>query len=82
MKKIQLIAFWMAMLSLSSCSESLCDDPFSDNTGIEQTLRQGVSLRYEVSPGNWQSMIGINGIYRLDSILLLDGIMIMMYRMI
>ena len=72
MKKIQLIAFWMAMLSLSSCSESLCDDPFSASDGAEITLRQGVSLRYEVSPGNWQSMIGINGIYRLDSVQITD----------
>ncbi len=72
MNKLKLIAFWMAMLSFSSCSESLCDDPFSLSDGAEITLRQGVSLRYEVSLGNWQSMIGINGIYSLDSVQLRD----------
>ncbi len=72
MNKLKLIAFWMAMLSFSSCSESLCDDPFRDTDGTEQTLEQGISLRYEISPGNWQSMIGINGIYTWDTVRIYD----------
>ncbi|AFM04844.1 hypothetical protein Fleli_2479 [Bernardetia litoralis DSM 6794] len=72
MKKLQLLAFWMAMLSLFGCSESLCGDRFTQKDGNEIPLKQGVSLCYQNSSEEWQSAIGIYGIYRLDSVRLYD----------
>lgn len=72
MKKLQLLAYFMALLLVWGCSESLCGDRFSYYDGAEKTLDLGISLRYELTPGNWQSMIGIYGPYRWDTVKIYD----------
>ena len=72
MKKLQLIAYFMALLLLGGCSESLCGDRFTEKDGLENTLEQGVSLRYQNTAGEWQSAIGIYGIYTWDTVQVYD----------
>lgn len=72
MKKLQLLACFMALLLIWGCSESLCGDRFTEEDGAEIPLEQGISLRYQNSSGEWQSMIGIYGPYRWDSVRIYD----------
>ncbi len=69
MKKIQLIAVWMAMLSFCSCSDK-CGDQFGDyDDGTEQVY---FSLRWQPTPDNWQPAIGAFGYIHEDSVKLYD----------
>ncbi len=68
MEKIQLIAYWIAILSFWGCSS--CPDEFGDYDDGEK--RQNFSLRYERSPNNWQSVVGAFGYIHEDSVKLYD----------
>ena len=67
MKKIQLIACFLALSSLISCSS--CPDQYGDDDGEE---RQNFSLRYERSPNDWQPVVGAFGYIPTDSVKLYD----------
>ena len=69
MKKLQLIAFWIAMLSFYGCSLN-CDEEIGSYGNEEQ--KQYFSPSYEQTPNNWQPIIGVFGIYPVDSIQLYD----------
>ncbi len=68
MKKIKLIAFWMAMLSFSSCSESLCPDKLKAGDDDEGGLNQSVLVKYKKADGNWQNVIQPYGYIQEDSV--------------
>jgi rubredoxin len=67
MKKIQLIAYFMALLSFWGCSS--CPDQYGDDDGEE---KQNLSLRYERNPNEWQPVIGAFGYIPTDSVKLYD----------
>ena len=68
MKKLQLLACFMALSSFISCDS--CPEGFGDDDDGEK--RQNFSLRYERSPDNWQPIIGAFGYIHEDSIILYD----------
>ena len=70
MKKLQLLAFWMAMLSFSSCS--VCPDQLDGDPLLEGKKWQNFSLQWEPYPGQWQAMIGAFGLYDHLKVKLLD----------
>jgi len=64
---MQLIAFWIAMLSFYSCSS--CPDQYGDDDGTEQ---MNFSLRWQPYPNQWQAAIGAFGYIPKDSVKLYD----------
>ena len=69
MKKLQLIAFWIAMLSFYGCN-SCPDDGLGDyDDGIEKVY---FSLRWQPYPNQWQAAIGAFGYIPQDSVKLYD----------
>ena len=68
MKKLQLIAFWMTILSFWGCSESLCPDKLKAKGDNDGGLAQSFYLRWQPSPNNYQYAIGVTGIYSEDTI--------------
>ena len=69
MKKLQLLAFWIAILSLWGCSDK-CSDQFGDYDDGEEKMY--FSLRWQPYPGQWQAAIGAFGYIPKDSVKLYD----------
>ena len=63
MKKLQLLAFWMAILSFWGCSS--CPDQYGDDDGTEEMY---FSLRWQPYPDQWQAAIGAFGYIHEDSV--------------
>lgn len=75
MKKLQLLAYFMAISGLlAACSlvenEEDCDPFGLDYEGSRKQPTLYFSLRYEREPNNWQPMIGY--VYHFDSVWLYD----------
>ena len=68
MKKLQLLAYFMALSSLISCDS--CPEGFGDEDDGEK--RQNFTVIYERTPDNWQPIIGVFGIYLAQTIKLYD----------
>ena len=68
MKKIQLIACFLALSSLISCSS--CPDQYGDDDGIEKMY---FNLRWQPRPDVWQPIIGAFGYIPTDSAKLYDN---------
>ena len=68
MKKLQLLAYFMALSSLISCDS--CPEGFGDEDDGEK--RQNFKVIYERTPDNWQPIIGVFGIYPAQTIKLYD----------
>lgn len=67
MKKIQLLAYLMALSLLAACSS--CPDQYGDDDGTEKMY---FSLRWQPRPDVWQAAIGAFGYIPKDSVKLYD----------